>query len=422
MSTVSTAPTAAAVEAPVGPDAARALIAGGALTDAPIGPVGLELERHVVDLASPGALVTWRRLRAATAGLALPGGSRLSFEPGGQVELSTSVAPGVLGAVEALRADSAVLAGALGDDGLGLVGVGVDPARSPVRVSDGARYAAMAAYWSAVGQTGTGALMMCSTASLQLNLEAGPRAGWADRITLVHALGPVLSAMAACSPLLGGVTTGWASSRQRVWQELDPARTAPFPGRGDPGGAWASFALAAPLMMLRRSGSVVGVTERTTLLDWVGGARRPDERPPTGADVAQHLTTLWPPLRLRGFLELRMLDAVPMRWWPGLAALVTTLLDDPRASEVAAEVADGAVGPVAGRWADAARLGLADPAIRAAVHRCTAAALPLVPAGLRTDATAYAELLASGRTPGDLLRDSASEHGPLGCLLDGELA
>ncbi len=53
MSTVSSAPTAAAVEAPVGPDAARALIAGGALTDAPIGPVGLELERHVVDLASP---------------------------------------------------------------------------------------------------------------------------------------------------------------------------------------------------------------------------------------------------------------------------------------------------------------------------------------------------------------------------------
>jgi len=131
VSTVSTAPTAAAVEAPVGSDAARALIAGGALTDAPIGPVGLELERHVVDLASPGSLVTWRRLRAATAGLALPGGSRLSFEPGGQVELSTSVAPGVLGAVEALRADSAVLAGALADDGLASSASAWTPSAAP---------------------------------------------------------------------------------------------------------------------------------------------------------------------------------------------------------------------------------------------------------------------------------------------------
>jgi gamma-glutamylcysteine synthetase len=129
--------------------AARDHLSEAALTAAPVGPVGLELERHAVDLADPGAVVSWRRLNAVTSELALPGGSRLTLEPGGQVELSTAVGTDCAAAVAALQADDAVLTAALRTAGIGLHSSGIDPARSSVRIHPGERYAAMAGYFHA---------------------------------------------------------------------------------------------------------------------------------------------------------------------------------------------------------------------------------------------------------------------------------
>ena len=72
------------------------------------------------------------------------------------------------------------------------------------------------------------------------------------------------------------------------------------------------------------------------------------------ADLDYHLTTLFPPVRPRGYLELRCLDALPDRWWPALAALTVTLADDPVAADAAAELC----APVADSWETAARHGL----------------------------------------------------------------
>ena len=69
-------------------------------------------------------------------------------------------------------------------------------------------------------------------------------------------------------------------------------------------------------------------------------------------DWVDHLSTLFPPVRPRGYLELRCLDALPDRWWPAVAALVTTLVDDPVAADEAAE----ACAPVADAWHTAVRL------------------------------------------------------------------
>ena len=55
------------------------------------------------------------------------------------------------------------------------------------------------------------------------------------------------------------------------------------------------------------------------------------------ADLDYHLTTLFPPVRPRGYVEIRCLDALPDRWWPAIAAITATLLDDPVAADVAAE-------------------------------------------------------------------------------------
>ena len=405
---------------PLDLDTAREYLAATALRPAPVGGVGLELERHVVDVSRPSAVVGWARLLGVLRGVALPGRSRLTVEPGGQVELSTPPARDVAAAVYALQADDAVLRTVLAEAGLGLVGLGADPLRPPVLVHPGERYAAMVGYFTAMGYQRDAAAMMCSTASLQLNLNAGPQSAWADRVAHVHRLGPVLVALAGCSPLLGGRETGRWGNRQSIWQRLDPSRCAPHLGRGEPAAAWAAFALAAPVMMVRRPGTaeLTPVGERVPLVDWCAGGRRLADRPPTVADLDLHLSTLWPPLRLRGWLELRLLDTVPSRWWPGLAAIVATVLDHPGAAAHAAAAAE----PVIDRWSDAARVGVGDPALLGAARGVVAAAASDVPASLRPAVEAWALLLEQGRTPAHLVLDRSRRDGALGCLTAPELS
>jgi gamma-glutamylcysteine synthetase len=251
-------------------------------------------------------------------------------------------------------------------------------------------------------------------------VEAGPERGWAERVAHIHRLSPALVALSASSPLVRGQHSGVRSERGAVWQRLDPSRCSPFVGRGDPAGAWASFALAAPVMLLRdpASGRRSPVRERVPLISWLTGDRPLGNRRPTLADLDLHVTTLFPPLRLRGFLELRMLDAVPGRWWPGLAALTVAVLDDPAAADRAAE----AVEPIARRTADAVRLGIADPQLAAAARAVVQAALPAVPASLRPAVEDWAALLESGRTPADLVLETARRDGPLACLTAAELS
>jgi glutamate--cysteine ligase len=397
-------------------DEAVDAVTAAALRPGPIGAVGLELEGHLVDLAGPGRRVTWPRIRAVLDGLGpLPGGSRVTLEPGGQVELSGPPLAGVAAAVAALRADRRVLADVLARDGLGLALLGADPLRPPVRVHPGARYAAMEEHFTAAGCRAAGVAMMTSTASLQVNLDAGPPEGWSARVALAHQLGPVLIAVSACSPLLSGRRTGWRSTRQRIWGDLDQARCGPLLGGADPAGEWAAYALSAPVMLVRDDdGGSVPVRTRAAFADWLTGEAHLGRRP-THADLDYHLTTLFPPVRLRGFLEIRYLDAAPEPWWPALAAVTATLLDDPVAAALAAE----ASAPVAGAWTRAARDGLADPALRLAAAGCLAAAVDAVPAVLRPEVIALAELVAAGRSPGDAVLTAAERGGPYAALLSG---
>jgi glutamate--cysteine ligase len=394
-------------------DAARAHVAATALRSTRPGPVGLELESHVVDLGAPAVRVPWHRVTAAVAALpALPGDSRVTLEPGGQVELSGPPLPDVTAAVSALRADVGVVRAGLRTAGLGLATVGTDPCRPARRVSPGPRYLAMEQHFAAVGCLPAGVAMMSSTAALQVNLEAGPASGWADRVALAHALGPVLVAVSACSPMLAGRETGWRSSRQHVWGQVDQSRCGPLLGRDPPAAEWAEYALAAPVMLVRGgAGDITPVHGRTSFAEWIT-AGGPGGRRPTTTDLDYHLTTLFPPVRLRGFLEIRYLDAAPEPWWPALAAVTATLLDVPAAADAAAAATE----PVAGAWDRAARRGLADPALHAAAVTCLEAAVRHAPAGLDREVTALAERVAQGCSPGDELLRTARRTGAAGAL------
>jgi glutamate--cysteine ligase len=376
-------------------DAAHDHLAATAVAPSAVGRVGLELEFHVVDTTTPQRRPRSEEVAAViTDAGAMPHGSAITMEPGGQLELSGPPATDITSAIAALRADERALSRATAKHGLGLAPIGADPARPLSRITRVSRYAAMEQHFAAMGCGLAGRRMMSSTAALQINLEAGLPHEVAERIAHLHLLGPVLSAIAACSPMIAGESSGWASMREQAWRGI---------------------ALAAPVMLIRDSdgADATAVTSVVSLAHWI---RHPDSlgRAATVDDIDYHLTTLFPPVRLRGYLEVRFLDAVPDRWWPALAAIAVTLVDDPAAAAAARRVCARASIP----WELAARDGLRDAAVHAAARRCLGVAVEHCPEVLRPDVEAYAELVDRGRTPGHDLRDRIRSVGAVDALAE----
>jgi glutamate--cysteine ligase len=396
-------------------EAARRHLAETTLRADAGGRVGLELEHHLVDLADPGRRPTWDDVTALQEQLgAMPAGSAVTFEPGGQIELSSPPAAGLVDAVAALRTDVTALRASLRVAGYGAAGLGSDLARAPRRINPHTRYRAMEQHFDALGFAGSGMEMMTATAALQVNLDAGPASGWQARLGLVRTMVPMLVAASSTSPWLGGRTSGWHSMRQGTWQGIDHGRSDPVP-LGDPLTAWATYALEAPVMLVRDGEALAPVTERIPFAQWLRGAARgrpPFVRPPTTADLDYHLTTLFPPVRPRGYLELRCLDALPDRWWPALAAITVTLVDDPVAADAAADLCAS----VTDSWETAARHGLADETIRRAVTGCVEVVSRHCPPALKPEVEAYAALLDAGSSPSQELRRRIEAIGPLAVL------
>src|SRR5215469_5531917 len=331
-------------------------IHGICLKTGPPRRVGVELEWLVRDARDPALPVTAERIAGAVAAFGagtgkgigtgtgngaittlptsaapgvLPSGGLLTTEPGGQLELSSLPADSVAECVRATATDLVALRAAAADAGLELAGVGLDPFRPPRRVLNLPRYAAMEAFFDRDGPWGR--QMMCGTASVQVCLDAGDESdgytGYRTRWRLLHAIGPVLVAAFANSPLREGRPTGWRSARQQVWARMDPGRTRPPELNGDPRADWAEYALDAQVMCVRDDGSDWTAPPGLTLRDWVRGG--PVEggalRPPTTEDLSYHLSTLFPPVRPRGHFELRMIDAQPGDGWVVPAAVTSAL-------------------------------------------------------------------------------------------------
>ena len=389
--------------------AAAEYLIEGCLTDGPVGRVGLEVEAHCYDPADPHRRPTWDEITDVLNSLpAMPGGSVVTVEPGGAVELSGPPVNGVLPAIEAMTSDQATLRTAFADAGLGLVELGADPLRPAQRVNPGARYRAMEEFFQASNTGVAGGAMMTSTASIQVNLDAGPAAGWAERVRLAHALGPTLVAIAANSPLLGGKFSGWRSTRQRVWSQLDSARCGPVltASGDDPGTDWARYALKAPVMLVH-SPEPVPVLRYLPFADWADGRMLLGGRRPTFYDLDYHLTTLFPPVRPRQWLEIRYLDSVPDAVWPALVFTLVTLLDDP----VAADIATEAVAPVATAWDVAARTGLGNQRLYAAANRLVAVAAERLPPQLTDAMQRLITAVELGRCPADEFSDRVIDNG-----------
>jgi glutamate--cysteine ligase len=327
-------------------DAARH-IGGVCFKKGPPTLIGAELEWLVSDLHDRHATVPLSAVQDHLASLELTGRSSLTFEPGGQLELSSAVfdRPDLL--CDSLRDDLDAVTHRLSTHNVALSDRAFDATRPSVRQLTSPRYEAMADYFATTSPE-LGPLMMCRCVGLQINLDAGiDDADIVRRWHLLHALGPTLTAAFANSP-----ADGWLSRRQSVWQQLDPSRTA-IPVGADPVEAWTRYALDAPVMMVREGEHWLS-RPGFTFAEWIEGA--PGVRRPTTDDLDYHLTTLFPPVRPRGWFELRYLDAQPREWWPVPVLVVWALLQDPGATTESLAFCD----PTPARWENAARDGLHD--------------------------------------------------------------
>jgi glutamate--cysteine ligase len=381
------------------------------------GRVGIEMEWCTVDLVDPTRPADFAAVRDAARSAHLPNGSRVTYEPGGQIELSTPAVPG-LAVIPAAALDAAGLRDALARRGIGMVAIGLEPGPPRARFLESPRYEAMEAYFDACGDAGR--TMMRSTAALQLNLDLGRGPEIERRWDLTHALGPVLAATFANSPFWNATPSGWKSTRLAVWQRVDPSRTLPVANGIGCRDAWAKYALSAGLMLIRCSDQEhVAVTPGLTFADWIEHGHPAGW--PTVEDLEYHLTTLFPPVRPRGWFEVRMLDALPTPWWRVAVAVGTVLIYD----RDAAATARDAIAEVRDRWVDAARVGLADPMLADAARTCFAAARPALerhhadPTTLEAVAEFEERFVARGRCPADDLLDVFASDGRFVPSVDG---
>src|SRR5664280_542440 len=293
--------------------------------------------------------------------LHLPAGSQITVEPGGQVEISTPPTRSAADLIFVATEDAATLAGLLGRCGLVLGNRGTDPHRPPKRLLQVPRYAAMQSAFDLIGPQGS--RMMCSTASMQVCLDAGEADQCATRWQAAHALGPALVALFANSPNLNGRPTGWASSRLRATLGTFPPFTLPPEPSDEPASQWARMAMQAPVICVRGDDHSWAAPPGLTFSAWIAEPARVGRRP-TFDDLDYHLSTIFPPVRPKGYLEIRYLDAQPGSQWVAPFALLAALMARPSTIEQVLDLTQAC----AQRWFEAARDGLADPVLRVAAH------------------------------------------------------
>ncbi|ADD44803.1 glutamate-cysteine ligase family protein [Stackebrandtia nassauensis] len=335
---------------------------------------GVELEHTVHRLDDPAEPVGLTELRTALGPFApitidprspsrrLPGGGSVTVEPGGQVEISSLPHSGFPALHASVETDLRALEDLLRVHRLGIGDSGFDPRSRPGRLLRTPRYDAMA---RAFDQHGTphGSSMMVATAGLQVCVDSGRDTELPSRWAALHAMGPVLLALFSTSRRPDA-----ACVRMRTWLGMEPGRThAVATDTGDPVSAWVDYVLRAPVLCVRRDGRPWFTPRDVSFEAWLGGAL-PD--PPSLDDLELHLSMLFPPVRPRGYLEVRYLDTQPRRQWFAPVAVIGALL----ASASSIDKVRDLCAPVEGRWLDAATRGLADPDLRQAAAAVAALA------------------------------------------------
>jgi len=344
----------------------------------------------------------------------------VSLEPGGQLELSGAPLDTVHQMQEEIRQHLAEV-GEVGKElGLGFLGLGFSPkwtlAETPVMPKE--RYRIMKRYMPTRGRLGLD--MMFRTATVQVNMDFSSEADMVKKLRVGLALQSVATALFANSPFTDGKPNGYQSYRAEIWRDTDPDRTGLLPFAFEDGMGferYVDYALDVPMYFVYRDESYIDVAG-ASFRHFLDGKLGPLPGVlPTLDDWADHLTTLFPDVRLKRFLEMRGADAGDLRQLCALPALWVGLLYDSEALDQAcALIADWTAAERQALRDSVPRRGLATPFRRGALLDVAREVVTIALGGLRRRArvgrngederTALEPLLETveaGRSPSDRL-------------------
>ncbi len=354
-------------------------------------------------------------------------GASVTLEPGGQFELSGA-------AVETLHQTCAEVNTHLdqvkevcGEIGAGVIGLGFNPKwrREDIHWMPKGRYKIMRAYMPTKGNLGHD--MMLRTCTVQVNLDFDSEADMVKKMRVGVALQPIATALFAASPFSEGKPNGYLSYRSHIWTDTDPDRCGMLPFIFEDGFGferWIDYILDVPMYFIYRGGEYLDVSGKS-FKDYMKGELAGFEgQLPTMADWTDHLTTAFPEVRLKHYIEMRGTDGGPWGRLCALPALWVGLLYDQTALDAAWDLCRD--------WTDeereylrteVPRLGLKTPFRGGTLQTVTQEVLKIARTGLAArgrldrrdrDETLFLDILdeiaASGITPAEELLDAFEGH------------
>lgn len=269
------------------------------------------------------------------------GGANVSLEPGGQLELSGAPLETIHETCDEVNSHLKEVKHIADKIGAGFIGLGAAPiwTHEQMPLMPKGRYKLMDRYMGNVGTHGT--QMMRRTCTVQVNLDFGSEADMVQKFRVALALQPVATALFANSPFFDGRENNHKSWRSRIWRNLDDARTGMLPFVFEDGMGferYAQYALDVPMYFVYRDGKYIDALGMS-FRDFMKGElpALPGEIP-LESDWADHLTTCFPEVRIKKFMEMRGADGGPWRRLCALPAFWVGLLYDQTSLDAAWDV------------------------------------------------------------------------------------
>jgi glutamate--cysteine ligase len=272
------------------------------------------------------------------------GAASVSLEPGGQFELSGAPLDNLHQTCAEVQQHLKQLRPVCDELGLGLLGLGFLPkwTREDVSYMPKRRYAVMRGYMPKKGKLGLD--MMLRTCTVQVNLDFADEADMVKKFRVGLSLQPVAVALFANSPFLEGKLNGYRSYRSHVWTDVDPDRCGMLPfvfERGFGFERYVDWMLDVPMYFVYRDGRYIDCAGQS-FRDFIAGKLPAlPGATPTMSDWSDHLTTVFPEVRLKRILEMRGADGGPWARLCALPALWAGLLYDGDALDAASQLTAG---------------------------------------------------------------------------------
>jgi len=347
------------------------------------------------------------------------GNCNITLEPGGQFELSGAPLETLHQTCREVHTHLKQVKEIDAELGIGMLGMGFQPkwARADIDWMPKGRYQIMRRWMEKKGKLGLD--MMLRTCTVQVNLDFSSEADMVRKMRVGIALQPIATALFADSPFTEGKPNGFLSFRSHVWTDTDPDRCGMLPFVFEPGFGYeryVDYLLDVPMYFVFRDGhylDVAGQSFRDFLKGRLPGL--PGEIPGMG-DWTDHMTTVFPEVRLKRFLEMRGADGGPWDRLCALPALWVGLLYDPQTLDAAAElVKDWTVEDQAALRREVPRLALKAKIRGRSVQSVSEEVVGLARAGLKRRArldssgqdeshfiNPLAAIAESGRTPAEI--------------------